>query len=116
MDFKQEVSILRRSKKICLMKKKQVTGQVIPEWIIFLFYSHSRRNLLQSEKKGCTVYLLIFSKAFDSIQHSLLYFTLIKNGIGEKVFSVLKSMYSKHKSCVNGTDGLTKYFGSSIGL
>uniref|UniRef100_A0A672KW72 Reverse transcriptase domain-containing protein n=1 Tax=Sinocyclocheilus grahami TaxID=75366 RepID=A0A672KW72_SINGR len=36
-----------------------------------------------------------FSKAFDSVQHNLLYFTLIKNGIGGKVF---------------------KYFGCTIGV
>ncbi len=57
-----------------------------------------------------------FSKAFGSVQHNLLYFTLIKNGIGGIVFIVLRSMYSKLKSCVKGTDGLTEYFGITIGV
>lgn len=38
-----------------------------------------------------------FSKAFDSAQHKLLYFIVIKNDIGGTVSSVLKSMYSKLK-------------------
>lgn len=57
-----------------------------------------------------------FSKAFDSVQHTLLYFILIKNGIGGKVFNVLKSMYSKLKSCVKGNEGLTEYFDCTIGV
>uniref|UniRef100_A0A673LUT3 Reverse transcriptase domain-containing protein n=1 Tax=Sinocyclocheilus rhinocerous TaxID=307959 RepID=A0A673LUT3_9TELE len=73
-----------------------------------LFYSFTKQ-------KGRMYCIFIdFSKAFDSVQHNLLYFTLSKNGIGGKVFSVLRSIYSKLKSCVKGTDGLTEYFGCTI--
>uniref|UniRef100_A0A8C1VFG1 Reverse transcriptase domain-containing protein n=1 Tax=Cyprinus carpio TaxID=7962 RepID=A0A8C1VFG1_CYPCA len=74
-------------------------------------------------RSGYNIFILLsyyifidFSKAFDSVQYNLLYFTLIKSGIGGKVFSVLRSMYSKLKSCVKGTDGLTEYFSCTIGV
>lgn len=53
-----------------------------------------------TKKKGSMYCIFInFSKAFDSVQHKLLYFIPIKNGIGGKVFGVLRFIYSKLKSC-----------------
>uniref|UniRef100_A0A8C2PXD3 Reverse transcriptase domain-containing protein n=1 Tax=Cyprinus carpio TaxID=7962 RepID=A0A8C2PXD3_CYPCA len=74
--------------------------------IIFILQSVVKKYI--TKQKGRMYCIFIdFSKAFDSVQHNLLYFTLIKNGIGGKVFSGLRSMYSKLKSFVKGTDGLT---------
>ncbi len=41
-----------------------------------------------------------FSKAFDSIQHNILWNGLQRKSIDGKILTVLKSMYNKLKSCV----------------
>ncbi len=82
---------------------------------IFILQSVVQKYI--TKQKGRMYCIFIdFSKAFDSVQRNLLYLTLIKNGIGGNVLSVLRSMYSKLKSCVKGTNGLTEYFGCTIGV
>ena len=51
-----------------------------------------------------------FSTAFDCIQHNLLFYSLIKNGINGNVLKVLESMYKNLKSCVKTTQGITELF------
>ena len=69
-----------------------------------------------SKKKGRFYVLFIyFSKAFDTIPHSLLWYKLIKTGVHGKVLTVLQSMYSQLKSCVRTPAGLTEYFDCTIG-
>uniref|UniRef100_A0A8C1LN31 Reverse transcriptase domain-containing protein n=1 Tax=Cyprinus carpio TaxID=7962 RepID=A0A8C1LN31_CYPCA len=82
---------------------------------IFILQSMVQKYITKQKGKMYCIFI-DFSKAFDSVQHTLLYFILIKNGIGGKVFNVLKSMYSKLKSCVKGNEGLTEYFDCTIGV
>ena len=67
-------------------------------------------------KKGRFYCIFIdFSKAFDSIQHDLLWDKLIRYGIHGKFLSVLRSMYRSLRSCVNTPASITDYFRCTIG-
>lgn len=69
-----------------------------------------------SKKRGRFYCIFVdFSKAFDSVDHNLLMYVLLKNGIHGKIFNVLKSMYSNLQSCVNTPEGLTELFECIIG-
>ena len=56
-----------------------------------------------------------FAKAFDSIQHQKLWDAFARNNINGKILLVLKSMYSKLKSCVKGENQLSTFFKYSVG-
>lgn len=56
-----------------------------------------------------------FSKAFDTIPHSLLFYKLIKSGVHGNVLHVLQSMYKHLKSCVRSKDSLTECFQCNTG-
>ena len=56
-----------------------------------------------------------FSKAFDSIPHSKLWYTLIKEGVHGNFLKVLMSMYSKLKSCIKTPLGITEHFQCILG-
>ena len=56
-----------------------------------------------------------FQKAFDSIQHDKLWNTLTRKNINGKILNVLKSMYSKLKSCIKCETGLTDHFNCTVG-
>ncbi len=51
-----------------------------------------------------------FSKAFDSIQHNILWNALLRKSIDGKMLIVLKSMYNNLKSCVRVGNGLSDFF------
>ena len=56
-----------------------------------------------------------FSKAFDSIPHSLLWYQIMKSGIHGKSMTVMQSMYEHLRSCVRTQGGPTQYFDCSVG-
>ena len=58
-----------------------------------------------------------FKRAFDSIHHASLWFSLERKGINPngKFLSIFKSMYSQLKSCVKVKNGLTQFFDCYIG-
>ena len=58
-----------------------------------------------------------FKRAFDSIQHASLWYSLERKGISPngKFLSIFKSMYSQLKLCVKVKDGLTQFFDCHIG-
>ena len=58
-----------------------------------------------------------FKRAFDSIQHDSLWFSLERKGISPngKFLSIFRSMYSQLKSCVKVNNGLTQFFDCHIG-
>ena len=69
-----------------------------------------------TEKHGRYYVLFVdFQKAFDSIPHHHMLYTLINNGIHGDILHILRSMYSKLKSCVRMDNGLTDYFDCTIG-
>ena len=81
---------------------------------IFTLYAFVNKYLC---RRGGRFYCLFidFSKAFDRINHTLLFYELCKNGVHGKFFNILKSMYSKLTACVNTNNGLTDSFICRIG-
>ena len=62
--------------------------------------------------RGATFYVayIDFSKAFDSVQHSLLWSVLFRTGVQGKMLRMLKSMYSTVQACVRCGSENTEYF------
>jgi hypothetical protein len=56
-----------------------------------------------------------FSKAFDCVNHKLLFYVLLKNGASSKVVKLIVSMYSQLKYCINVKEGLSEYFACNVG-
>ena len=56
-----------------------------------------------------------FSKAFDRIQHKILFHSLANKGIHGKFLNILKSMYGRLSACVKTEHDLTSYFPCNIG-
>ena len=70
---------------------------------------------ISKEKGRYHVLFIDFSKAFDMIPHSLLWYKLIKSGIHGRTLNVLRDMYSKMKACVKTKQGLTEFLNCNIG-
>ena len=68
-------------------------------------------------KQGGRFYCLYvdFSKAFDKINHRIMFSALEKKGIHGNFLRVLKSMYSCLTTCVKFSDGITDSFQCNIG-
>jgi hypothetical protein len=87
------------------------------------YCTHDNIFVLQSlvqkyvtKKRGRFYVLFIdFSKAFDSIPHDLLFYTLLQKGVHGKLFGTLKSMYSNLKSAVKVGHNVTNYFECLVG-
>jgi len=76
---------------------------------IFSLYAIVQKYL---RKRGGRFYVAFidFSRAFDSVPHSVLWYRLLQNGIHGKILTVLRSMYSQLKSYVKTLNGLTYFF------
>jgi exonuclease III len=82
---------------------------------IFVLQSLCQKYMSRSKGRFYCIFI-DFSKAFDSIQHHLLRYVLLKNGIHGKLFHVISSMYSKLKSCVKVDQlVLSEYFDCTVG-
>jgi hypothetical protein len=69
-----------------------------------------------SKHKGRFYVLYVdFSKAFDSIPHSHLWYCLLSKGIHGNVIQVIRSMYANLKSCIKLPSGITEYFNCTVG-
>ena len=65
---------------------------------IFILTSLIERHLQNKKRLYCA--FIDLKRAFDSVYRDGLWFKLIKNGVGRKLFILLRSMYSEVKSCV----------------
>ena len=81
---------------------------------IFVLYAMASNYLTKSKGRFYCVFV-DFSKAFDTVPHSHLFYKLIKDGLHGKTLKVLQNMYSKLKTCVQSNDGLTELFDCSVG-
>ena len=71
---------------------------------IFIFQSIISKYI--SKKKGRFYSVFIdFSKAFDSIPHLHLFYSLLQENLHGRIFCVLRNMYDKLYSCIQSTDG-----------
>ena len=57
-----------------------------------------------------------FAKAFDSVDHDLLWYKLINHGIHGKILKVIQTLYSQLQSCVRVNDNFTDWFSISSGV
>ena len=83
-----------------------------------IFSLHALVQKYLCRKKGRFYCIFIdFKRAFDSIQHANLWYSLQRKGInpGGKFLTIFKSMYSQLKSCVKVKKGLTQFFDCHIG-
>ena len=70
-----------------------------------------------SNKKQLYCCFVDFNKAFDSVSHDLLWAKLTEQGVNPQLIKLLKSYYSKSKSCVRTPDqGLTNMFSTTRGV
>jgi hypothetical protein len=71
---------------------------------IFVFQSLVSKYLAQ--KKGRFYIVFVdFSKAFDSVPHLHLFYSLMQENLHGKIVCVLRDMYSKLRSCVQSSEG-----------
>ena len=74
-----------------------------------IFTLHSVINYtINVKKKPFYVCFVDFKKAFDEVSHVLLWQKLANYGIDGKFINIIKSMYSKVKSCVRSNEELTE--------
>ena len=57
-----------------------------------------------------------FKKAYDLVWRNGLIFKLIKSGISTKMKNMIKSIYTKVKSCVKANEELSNTFECDLGL
>ena len=57
-----------------------------------------------------------FRKAFDKVDHELLWRKISNHGAGGKFLDITKSMYEKVKSCVRSKNGLNNFFSYTRGV
>ena len=68
-------------------------------------------------KKPFYVCFVDFKKAFDKVSHVLLWQKLVNHSTADgKFINIIKSLYSKAKSCVRLNEGLTEFFPNNKGL
>ena len=81
---------------------------------MFSLYSIIQKYL---RKRGGRFYVAFidFSRAFDSIPHSTLWYRLLQDGIHGRIITVFRSMYAKLRSCVKSSSGFTDFFSCTIG-
>jgi hypothetical protein len=90
-------------------KGKSTTDQ------IFVFQTLVSKYLNKEKGRFYSVFI-DFSKAFDSVPHQHLFYSLISRDLHGRVINLLRNMYSKLRSCVLINDGyLCDDFSCSIG-
>ena len=82
---------------------------------IFIFQSLISKYLTKAKGRFYSVFI-DFSKAFDSVPHLQLFYSLVQEGLHGRVLSVLRNMYTKLLSCVQASNGdVSEFFTCSIG-
>ena len=69
-----------------------------------------------AQRKKLFVTFIDYEKAFDRVDHDLLWMKLASYTFNGKVLSVTKNLYEKTKACVNVTGSLTDVFECQIGV
>ena len=81
---------------------------------IFTLYACIEKYMLRNGK--FYVAYVDFSKAFDTVQHPILWNILLRAGVKGRMIRILKSMYSTIKACVRCGSSCTEYFDCLQGL
>ena len=82
---------------------------------LFILKTLTDKQLMR--KRGKLYCLFVdFSKAFDTVNHSLLTYLLIKSGFHGKILKMLQKIYANMYFCVKSMKGLTKSFKCNTGV
>ena len=81
---------------------------------VFALYCLIDLYLQHKKRLFCT--FVDFQKAFDSVQHSLLWEKLLSININGRILKVIQNIYSKSKSCVKTNIGVSDFFFCNVGL
>ena len=77
---------------------------------IFILHTIFQKYVKNAKKKK------IYSAFIDSINRDCLFYKLLKYGISEKLYYVIKSAYNNPMFSIKTENGLTPYFASSTGV
>ena len=67
-------------------------------------------------KKRLYCSFIDLKRAFDVVYRDGLWYKLLKQGLNEKVFQIIRSIYSDVKSCVKSFGSISEFFDSNVGL
>ena len=81
---------------------------------IYTLTSIVRNRKLQ--KLPTYICFIDFAKAFDSVDHDLLWYKLLKQGIHGKILKVIQRLYASLQSCVRINNDFTDWFSISSGV
>ncbi len=81
---------------------------------IFVLYSLINKYLSKEKGRFYSVFV-DFSKAFDSVPHRLLFYSLLRGNMHGRVINLLRNMYSKLRSCVEFDGYLSGEFNCTVG-
>jgi exonuclease III len=81
-----------------------------------IFTLNSILELLLGNKQRLYCAFVDYKKAFDSIDRTSLWAKLIHHGIGGKVLTVLRNLYSDAKSCIRWENKLSEFFSCNVGV
>ena len=81
---------------------------------IFVLQTLVTKYLSKTKGRFYSVYV-DFSKAFDTVPHLHLFYSLLKRNLHGRVVNVLRNMYSKLKSCILNDGELSENFVCNIG-
>ena len=103
-------------KMIRSMKPKQDSGKGKVQSIKFLYFNVLCQNTYLKQKGRFYSVFVDFSKAFDSVPHLHLFYSLVQEGFHGKILCVLRDMYNKLKSSILASNGdISDSFSCSIG-
>lgn len=81
-----------------------------------IFTLHAIINYYRNKRGRVYCAFIDYSKAFDLIDRSSLWYKLLNNNINGRVLNVIKSIYSKAKSCVRKGNHLSEFFSCGQGV
>ena len=81
---------------------------------IFTLHSIISKTLDAKEKLYCV--FVVYEKAFDKVDRSLLWHKLIKDKVSSKLVKALSSMYTVVKLCIRYQSSKSRFFSSHINL
>ncbi len=81
-----------------------------------IFVLHNLVDKYICKEKGRFYSVFVdYSKAFDSVPHRLLFYSLLRGNGHGRVVNILKNMYDKLRSCVEFDGFLSEDFMCSVG-
>jgi hypothetical protein len=81
----------------------------------FILYSVVQKYF-SFKRKPVYVAFIDFQKAFDSVDRSLLYHVLSRNGVKGHLYTAIQSIYSSVKACVRENNVVSNVFDCPVGL